>query len=462
MLKNVETKKAVNLLQTCLGAIASPPPGPIAERARIWSRDGVFVSLLEPGAGAFRELANLTEKKGLIDDRQKARDVLSRDYIEIKVEELIGDLVTEAAQGGWDASQLPEQELRSVWKRWLDDFEVPSEAARYYTLVAGLELEEAIEIGTVKLSPWNETVRHELYARLGLSEGGTADREAWEREWKDDIGRGFPIGWGIAIAEDSIAGAEPIRARALFRERVEEALHVLAFFRVFVWPVGARVVLSLSGNAPAGRNVIVSHTTDDRIGLSGERATLPFILTRDRWEHAKLIGLDFVSELLSKPRAAREKLEATCINAIEWVSRGLQDDVADSRFLKFCVGMESLLLKRSDQPLGGTMAERVAFLLGGTGAAREQIYFRVKDIYKVRSDIAHEGRSTRLEEDLGSAQFFAVYVVQAFLRRMRELTWETREDFEEWCDREKWHGGKPAEECNAPQDETQVSPTRAQ
>lgn len=439
MLKNVKAEKVVILLRTCLGAIASPPPGPITDRARMWSRGGIFVSLLEPGASAFRELVNLITKKGRVDDKQEARAVFSRSYIESKVQELIGDLVAEAARADQDAGQLTDEQVRPVWRAWLEGFDVPSEVARHYTLVSGLVLEEPVEIGTVKLSPVDHGTRGAMFAELGLSEGGGPDRESWEQEIKEDINRDFPAGPGNVIAQATVVEAEPIRARELFKERVKEALHVLAFFRCFIWPVGARVVVDLSGSSPAGGNVFLSGTPDGRVTQGYERSSLPFTLTKERWEHARMIGLSFVSELLSKPRTDQSSFEASCINAIEWVSRGLQDDVADSRFLKFCIGMESLLLDKCDQPLGSTMGDRVAFLLGSTGDARERISSQVKIIYGVRSDIAHQGRSEQLEEQLGPAQFYAVHVVLVFLERMRELKWKGWDDFRQWCNQQKWH-----------------------
>jgi hypothetical protein len=441
MLKNVKSKKAVDLVLTCLGAVASPPPGPIIDKARMWSRAGIFVSLLEPGATAFRRLVELIEKEGRIDDKQKAREVFSRDYIESKVQELIGDLIAEAARADQDAAQLTDEQVRPVWREWLEGFDVPSQVARHYTLVAGLVLEEPVEIGTVKLSPLDHGTRSTIFAELGLSEGEDPDRERWEQEIKEDINRDFPLGPGNVVAQAMVEGAEPIRARELFRERVKEALHVLAFFRCFIWPVGARVVVDLSGSSPSGGNVFLSGTLDGRVSQAYEHSTLPLTLTKRRWEHARMIGLSFVSEMLSKPRADRSPFEASCITAIEWVSRGLQDDVADSRFLKFCIGMESLLLQECDQPLGGTMGDRVAFLLGGTGDARERISSELKAIYSIRSDIAHEGRSELLEEELGPAQFYAVHVVRVFLDRMRVLKWQEWADFSQWCTRQKWHGG---------------------
>ena len=438
MLKNVKTDKALDLVGTCLSAIAAPEPGPIDERMRMWSRQGTFVSILEPGAGAFGELVRLIETKGWIDDEREAKDVLSRNYIETKVEELIGELVATAAAGGQKAAELTEKQMRPVWREWIRGFEIPSQVVKHYTVVDRLVLDGPIEIGTVTLSPLDDGTRNALLSECGLSAVGSPDGDSPGEELREWVEQDFPVGPGYVLAHATVLGAEPIRARQLFQQRVREVLHVLSFFRPFVWPVSSRVVIGLSGDVPSGSNVFLSVTPEGRVGMAGQRAALPWTLSGERWEHASMIGLSFVSGMLSKPEDERTHLEASCINAITWISRGLQDDVADSRFLKLCIGMESLLLRKGDYPYGSTMADRVAFLLGKTGDAREKVSAQLKGIYAVRSDIAHEGRSAKLEEQLGPAQFFATQAVRVFLQRMSQAKWQSLEEFIKWCNDLKW------------------------
>lgn len=433
MLKNVDTEKALKSVRTCLGAIASPEAGPVDERMRMWWRQGTFVSILEPGAGAFREVVRLIETKGRIDDDREARDVLSREYIEVEVEELIGRFVARAAESDRDPAELTSKEIRAMWREWLKGFAMPSDARRHYTLVSGLVLDGPVQIGAVTLRPFDDASRKALLSECGLATGGSPDRESWERQLKEMIELEFPLAGGDVLADATVVGAEPVRARELFFERVREVLHVISFFRCFVWPVGGRVVIDLSGDAPSGSNVFVSVTPDGRISTGGARAALPCMLTSKRWEHVRrTIGFSLVSDLLSKPEYERTKLERSCINAIAWVSRGLQDNVADSRFLKLCIGMESLLLERGEHPLGSTMADRVAFLLGGTAEDRRRISAQLKEIYDVRSSIVHDGRSDEVEDQLGPAQLYATHAVRVFIRRMLQEKWESLDDFIEW------------------------------
>jgi len=438
MLRNIDTEKALGWIVDCLRSIGSPDEGPITKPTRMWWRQGVFVSLLEPGAKAFRDLIGLIERHGRINDEQRVKDVFSRGYIEAKAQELVGQLVVKASEADVDASKLETTEIREAWKRWLSGWDLPSGVTTHYTVVENLSLAGPVQLGTVILTPCNETTSDALLTEAGLpprSETALTDGEEQLRRW---IIRDFPTEPGYALARASVTGAEPLRAREIFRDRVGEVLHTLSFFRRFLWPTTGRVVIDLRGNVPSTGDVFLTLTEDLRWDMSHERATLPFDLTSKRLKIARAIGLSTVSEMLAKPEDQRTALEASCINAIAWISRGLQDNVPDSRFLKLCVGMESLLLTRVDEVKGTTIAERVAYLLAEAPAVRRDVAKQVKDIYAVRSDIAHDGRSSKLAEQLGPAQFFTTEAILQFIRLMSEQGWNSKDDFITWCNDLKW------------------------
>jgi hypothetical protein len=438
MLKNIETEKALALVRESLSAVGSPDEGPLTERMRLWWTNGVFVSLREPGARAFRDLSTLIEKRARIDDKRWARDVFSRKYIEDKVQELIGETVLRAAESDVEAGELAMSLIGEVWKRWLTGWSMPSDLITHYTLVQNLVLSEPLQIGSVTLAPWDENGRELPIGNSHvLALFDTLPPETIE-ELRDWVADDFPAQPGNALARASIGGAEPVRARELFRDRVRETLHTLSFLRRFVWPVGGSVILDLRGTVPTGGEAILTITEDQRWGASYQRATLPFILGPDRLAMMNAIGLPSLSAMLSKTEEERTGLEASCINAVTWLSRGLQDNVADSRLLKLCIGMESLLLTRTDELKGSTIADRVAFLLAEAPKARKAVAKQIRQIYDVRSDVAHEGRSSRLAEQLGPAQFYTTEAVLQFIRRMREEGWRSKEDFIRWCNDFKW------------------------
>jgi len=435
MLKNISKEKAISLLRQCLGAIGSPAPGPITERARIWSREGQFVSILEPGVTAFNALVNMIVDAGKVDDGRGVKDIFSRKYLETEVESLIGRLVVEAASDGREPRDLSSSAITEVWKEWRDKFQIPSDTAVYYAVVANLVLEAPVQIGSVTLLPLDDEAVSGLLRDIGEVMDGSLGPEESRQFARQTVEREFAPGFGRTLARANVAGAEPLRAQEVFQERVREVLHCLIFFSYFSPGADLHKVLDFAGSVGSGRNLIVRLVSGQQVSIHGGRNVFPCELTGDRVASFNELGLGRLGNILSKEPGERTKLEKSCLNAITWASRGLQDEVPDSSLLKLCVAMESLLLSRGAEPYGKTMGERAAFLLGQDPEARAQIADQVAEIYKARSAVAHEGHSPRVEEQLGPTRFYATRSILMFLRRKWEHGWQCLEDFSAWCDK---------------------------
>lgn len=414
------------------------------------------MSLLEPGVKAFEQLNNIILEEGRV-DRQKIEDVFSRKYIETNVQELLGQLVAKGAEKGQEPSQLDVDLIREVWNEWLTGFEMPSDAADYYTVIGNLVVEAPMQVGTVTLSPLTEQTQEALLGECSRIIQASPDSEEAREQLKQSIARAFQVEPRRVIAQATVSGLEPRRGREIFQIRVSEVLHALRFFGYFIYPASHRTVVDLAGYVGSGDNVFLRLVAGRQGNLAVQRARDPraYRLTGERLRHLENIGLALVGDILSKQADERSSLENSCINAITWISRGLHDDVADSRFLKLCIAMESLLVRRRDIPYSRVMAERVAFLLGRDGQGRENTARQVTKIYDVRSRIAHEGRSSELQEQLGPAELYSTHTVLHFVRLMSQEGWTSPDDFVNWCDKlrftlqEPWSGLAWAEELVA-------------
>ena len=435
MLKNISKDKAISLLRQCLGAIGSPAPGPITERVRIWSREGQFVSILEPGVSAFNALVRMVFDRGNVDDGRGVKEVFSAKHVETQVESLIARLVIKAAKLGQEPRDLSSQAITEVWKEWRDNFQIPSQTAAYYGIVANLVVDRPVDIGTVTLLPVDDDTLNGLLRGIGDVMAGSLGPEESRQIARQTVEREFAPGFGRTLARANVAGAEPLRAQEVFQERVREVLHCLIFFSYFSPGADLHKVLDFAGGVGSGRNLIVRLVSGQQVSVHVGRNVFPCQLTGDRVASFNELGLGRLGNILSKEPGERAPLEKSCLNAITWASRGLQDEVPDSSLLKLCVAMESLLLSRGAEPYGKTMGERAAFLLGQDPEARVQIADQVAEIYKARSAVAHEGHSARVEEQLGPARFYATRSILMFLRRKWEHGWQCLEDFSAWCDK---------------------------
>jgi Apea-like HEPN len=66
------------------------------------------------------------------------------------------------------------------------------------------------------------------------------------------------------------------------------------------------------------------------------------------------------------------------------------------------VGLESVLIRNSNEPLGKNIGERMAFLVGDTVDSRKAVLANVDEIYKLRSSFIHHGGAVKRPELLST------------------------------------------------------------
>jgi hypothetical protein len=341
-----------------------------------------------------------------------------------------------AVESDRQPSELNKDQIRETLNEWLSDFQVPSELATYYTVIGNLVVQAPIKVGTVTLSPLNEESRDAMLNEFNRAIDGSIDPQESKEQFKQFIVTNLSVDQKRVIASAEINEAESHRAWEIFQERIREVLHALRFFGSFVYPRRHHAMIDFAGYVYCGRNVFLRLVAGKQAGLNLQNTgyLLPYELVGERLQHLENVGLHIVGDILSKQQGERTPLERSCINAITWISRALEDDVADSRFLKLCIALESILLRRDDQPYRQIMAERVAFILGQDLDGRLIVARDIKKIYDIRSSIVHEGHSEGLEEWLGKTEFYATRTVLRFIQLMREKGWDSENAFIDWLD----------------------------
>lgn len=102
-------------------------------------------------------------------------------------------------------------------------------------------------------------------------------------------------------------------------------------------------------------------------------------------------GNDKIWSLFEKEN--KNQIEKNIFNAIGWLGRGLKDFNYSIAFVQFIFGLESLL--KFDEPkminpsIASQISEWVALILGDNFIERVRIEKKVKELYRIRSSIAH-------------------------------------------------------------------------
>lgn len=208
--------------------------------------------------------------------------------------------------------------------------------------------------------------------------------------------------------------AEPLRAREIAAERAQYSIAALRFFHPANMTPYVRCCCTLAGtenvSTTSSFNVVggLIRNSEDSV-LSKVDST--WALSDEAIRGLRAAGLDKLSELLKKEK--RSKFEDELLDAVVIYSRNsLIDDVA-SRLIYVLAGVESILLRDSNEPIGKNIAERLAFLVGVTLDERISIRNTVACVYSIRSAFLHHGQ---MFDEMETLELFMKFVWRGFHR----------------------------------------------
>jgi hypothetical protein len=176
---------------------------------------------------------------------------------------------------------------------------------------------------------------------------------------------------------------------------------------------------------------------------SGQRIALtPVLLTTERLYDAR-VGHDCMWRAFASE--APTDYESRILSAIGWLVLAERDVETARSIVQIAFALEVLLKHTDSDPLlpsiGHQLAETVAFLIGGSGEEREALYKRVKDLYRQRSRVAHQGHRHvevfQVEEFLGIAK----RVVREVLVNPRFNCFDRTDALLAWLQRERFRAG---------------------
>jgi hypothetical protein len=137
-----------------------------------------------------------------------------------------------------------------------------------------------------------------------------------------------------------------------------------------------------------------------------------------------------MSTLLSKKR---NSIEDRIIAATQWAGKATVRNRKEEAFLLYAISLESLMLaEKNTEELLYRLRTRVAHLLGDNLVNRKEISKNIRDLYKTRSDIVHNGSYQVTDADLN---LIRVYSKSCILHIINDTTFEAMSDivsFVQW------------------------------
>lgn len=127
-------------------------------------------------------------------------------------------------------------------------------------------------------------------------------------------------------------------------------------------------------------------------------------------------GHDKIWRLLSS--ASNSEMGTRLLLAVEWIGQSFAERVPSSAFLKAAIAVEILFTPEQGfitPSIASQISESVAMVLGTDVASRFALEKEVKDLYKIRSGVAHSGKADVHREHLERMQDIACQLVTKVL-----------------------------------------------
>jgi hypothetical protein len=124
-------------------------------------------------------------------------------------------------------------------------------------------------------------------------------------------------------------------------------------------------------------------------------------------------------------------LERVLVTAIRWLGRSVIASDIPEQVLSLAIGLERLMIPDGEQGAKAeSLANRLAFLVGTNASERSAIFNYGKKLYRLRSEVVHDGKIKVSEEDVQTLERYSCIALIKLAQRLKD--WKTHKSFVEW------------------------------
>ncbi len=214
--------------------------------------------------------------------------------------------------------------------------------------------------------------------------------------------------YGKTIAKFEVSTIDYDAADILLREALSLSMDILNFYSDlipyhdgFIYPPGECqhiyiVIPMISVNKKVGLNFKYH-----RVG-SQTNFSIAKLIEEDKKRN---LGLTKISNLIAK---SYNHLEDRIISAMRWAGSATVEQDKEKSFLEYAISLETIILFETDrEELTNRLGTRVAQLLSEDVEICTKIKNDIKRLYKIRSDIVHNGKYQVSDSDLALIRYYA-------------------------------------------------------
>jgi len=309
--------------------------------------------------------------------------------------------------------------------------------ASYFVPIVNLELSgiDEIVIGVVRIYPNSPSATEKIKASLAeIIRGSPRYTEEEQERHIESMSQQAQPPPGCCVAELTLK-VHPDRGYELAAAAARESVAILRLLALFFAGPGPHPIPALLGEVAQGERVQTRLAPGQEFGIQaglvGVGPIVPFRLTQQVLDDMRG-ELDALGAAVVPSLPQRLDIQNRLSTALLWYSDAIVEPEVNGKFLKFCIALESLLLDREDEAIATKLAQSVAVLLTDDSNRRLANDRFLRDIYRVRSRIAHEGKDMRARRYVDRVESVAA----ASILRVAHLAHEERvgsgSDLGEW------------------------------
>jgi hypothetical protein len=155
----------------------------------------------------------------------------------------------------------------------------------------------------------------------------------------------------------------------------------------------------------------------DSVGSSSSNNGLQLVSVTDPFFRKSEIGNDIVWSLITKPK--KNEIERRLLNAIEWIGKAVDDKDPSKSIVQYVFALESMLQSKERDFISPSILSQIgdwlALIIADSVQDRKAILKHFKDIYSIRSAVAHGATKQISLDDLAIAMQLSKRLTMAFL-----------------------------------------------
>lgn len=317
-------------------------------------------------------------------------------------------------------------ELTDLFK----SYEGFSEVHTAHLILDGVRVYEQLKLGSVEIFHCNNEKFDEML-RLGQFELKANDDKS-KKEVKDYTDELRTKLVGKALMRYEVC-AEPVKSNEL---AIEEARRVIDLLRYTARSIeGTNFRIGFEGENNGNPNFILSKNfmgsfpnTSKEFRLDGEAVDL-----------MRALGVFELSELILKPIDSLTEIEDSILSAVRWFASAVNQTEENVSFLHYVICLESLFTSvDKSMPIASAISDSVAFLCADSKQKRVEIKREIKELYDLRSTIAHGGKHAVPAPKLDRVALAAQASIGKILKNKDHL--KTKMDLAAYVDDLKYFG----------------------